>query len=97
MHKQNFGAETQILLAFILACGQFSCVGAGVIIEGNLQGGEVAKGRWKPDLLSFFQPLAKKAEDALPESTKQEAKKLSHILEHIHTPGCSWDLMVGNI
>ena len=76
-----------------LACGLISFVSAGVIIEGNLQGGEIAKGRWKP-YFSFLQPYAKKAEDALPQSTKKEVKKMSELLEHIHTPGCSWDLMV---
>jgi hypothetical protein len=81
-----------LLSAIFLACSAVA-VNAGVLIEGNLQGGEVAKGRWKPDL-SAFHPFAKKAEEALPPTSKDEVNKLKHFLEHIHTPGCSWDLVV---
>ncbi len=77
----------------ILVCSAAAFVDAGVLIEGNLQGGEIAKGRWKPDL-SVFSPFAKKAEENLPQSSRDEIKKIHHFLEHVHTPGCSWDLMV---
>ena len=80
-----------LFLHFLVASLTF--IDAAVIIEGNLQGGEIAKGRWQPNW-SILQPFAKKAEGVLPDSSKKEVKKLSHILEHIHTPGCSWDLMV---
>jgi hypothetical protein len=82
-----------MLTYYLLFAAVISLVDAGVVIEGNLHGGEIAKGRWQPNW-SILEPFAKKAEEALPDSSKKEVKKLSQILEHIHTPGCSWDLMV---
>ena len=88
----------QNLVSFLVlvVVGCLSSANAAAKIEGSIQGGEVAKGKWKPNF-SLLQPFERKLEKALPQSAKKEAKKLSELLDHIQTPGCSWHLTVRQV
>ena len=81
------------VLAFVLACGLLYSAAAS---EATLGGGEVMKGKWKPDSSVFkpFSKIAGKASAAVPDSAKKEVQKATHFLENFHTPGCTWHMMV---
>jgi hypothetical protein len=79
------------LLAIAAACSCLSSLVSGAVkIEGNLAGGEVARGKWTPNY-SFLQPLKKKVEKILPNGG---IEKVNNFLEHIHVPGISLDVVV---
>ena len=89
MRRDGWGVTFAVVCTALLLAPALG----GVVVQGTLKGGEIAKGRWKP-AASWFQPALDKVEDKVPDEAKKGLHGLRNTLEHIQVPGATWNLMV---